>query len=246
MSLAQQPLKPTLDNREGRAFAFFLHQAAPVLSGALDSNFWARLVPQLSHSEPIIWNAVLAIGSLYEHPRASRYPLALVSVPPVLDTHHHQSLTWYNKAIAQLNTHMQQNPGDSSIALLSCLLFLCIEFQQDNYDNSLALLGQGFKLLSSTTAAEAARNPVRDLVAPFFARHALLASTFSTSDWHSRENSQVFESDIAFSTLRDARSVLFTLLEHGHGFIRRAGMRIANREKTDDLVPLRDKILSKF
>ena len=241
-------MKPGFDNREERAFAFFLQKAAPVLSGALDSSFWARLVPQLGQSEPVIWNAVLAIGSLYEHPRISPYPIECVGVSPVMDRHHHRALKWYNKAIAGFKIHIQQNPDDSSLALLSCLLFICIEFQQDNYSNALALLEQGFKLLSTTSPAEMANSNshIRDVVAPFFARLAVLASTFGTSDWYSRCNNAVFESTLAFTTLQGARSVLSTLMEYGHGFVRRAGMRIVNRMGTDDLVPLRDDLLSKL
>jgi hypothetical protein len=54
--------------------------------GALNSDFWSYLVSQLTHSEPIIWNAVLAIGSLYERSRISPYPIELVGVQPVIDT----------------------------------------------------------------------------------------------------------------------------------------------------------------
>ena len=248
LSLLRPPLKAGFDSREERAFAFFLHKAAPVLSGALDSSFWARLVPQLGQSEPIIWNAVLAIGCLYEHPRMSPYPIECVEVSHVMDSHHHQALKWYNKAIARFKIHIQQNPEDSSLALLSCLLFICIEFQQDNYSNALALLEQGFKLLSTTSPPETAygNSHIYDVAAPFFGRLAVLASTFGTSDWYRRPNNPVFESNLAFATLRGARSVLSTLMEHGHGFVRRAGMRIVNREGTDDLIPLRDDLLSKL
>jgi hypothetical protein len=249
ISPAPQLSIPNSDRGERRAFTFFLHQAAPVLSGALDSDFWASLIPQLSQSEPMIWNAVLAISSLYEHPHVSPYPVELVGVLPVVDPHHHQALKWYNKAISRFKIHIQQNPHDSSLALLSCILFICIEFQQDNIANALALLGQGFKLLSSTPAAtEALHNhsTIRDIVAPLFARHAVLASTFGTSDWLSRVDNRMLQSSLAFSTLRDARSALYTLMEHGHAFIRMAGMRIKNQHAIADLIPLRDTLLSKL
>ena len=242
-------LKPKFDGREERAFAFFLHKAAPVLSGALDSDFWAHLVPQLSQSEPITWNAVLAISSLYEHHQVSPGPIELVGVPPAVDSHHHQALKWYNKAIARFKTHIKHNPDDSSLALLSCLLFICIEFQQENIDNALTLLGQGFNLLSSTSAENETAHEgstIRSIVAPFLARHAVLASTFGTSHWFTRVEDPVPQSNMSFSTLKDARSVLYTLMERGHASIRMAGMRVRNQEEIEDLIPLRDKLLSQF
>jgi hypothetical protein len=135
------------------------------------------------------------------------------------------------------------------LLLISCILFICIEFEQDNIADALALLGQGFKLLSNTTAVmETVRSSsiVWDIVAPFFARHAVLASTFGTSDWFSRVDNRMLQSDLDFSTLRDARSALYMLMERGHGFIRMAGMRIRNQATTADLIPLRDSLISKL
>jgi Fungal specific transcription factor domain len=247
--VAQQLPTPNFDRGEGRAFSFFLQQAAPVLSGALDSDFWAQLVPQLSHSEPIIWNAVHAVSSLYEHPHVSPYPIELVVVLPAVGSHHQQALTWYNKAISNFKIYIQQKPHGSSLALLSCILFICIEFQQDNMANALALLAQGFKLLSSTpTAIHTVQNhrTIRDIVASFFARHTVIASTFGTSGWFIRVDKRMLQPYLAFSTLRDARSALYMWMEHGHAFVRMAGMRIKDHDTIEDLIPLRDNLLSKL
>jgi hypothetical protein len=197
----------------------------------------------------MIWNAVLAVSSLYEHPHISPSPIKLVGVLPVVGPHHHQALKWYNKAISHFKIHIQQKPHDSSLALLSCILFICMEFLQDNISNALALLGQGFKLLSSTPAATEkvkSHHAIHDIAAPFLARHAVLASTFGTSDWFSRVDNRVLQPNLTFSTLRDARSALYMLMEHGHAFIRMAGMRIKDHDAIEDLMPLRDILLSKF
>jgi hypothetical protein len=56
----------------------------------------------------------------------------------------------------------------------------------------------------------------------------------------------MLQSNLAFSTLRDARSALYMLMEHGHAFIRMAGMRIKDHDAIEDLIPLRDNLLSKL
>lgn len=52
--------------------------------------------------------------------------------------------------------------------------------------------------------------------------------------------------DLAFSTLREARATLYMLMERGHAFIRMAGMRIKDHGTIEDLIPLRDNLLSKL
>jgi len=192
---------------------------------------------------------VLAIGSLYEHSHVSPYSIELVGVQPVIDSHHDQALGWYNRAIARFIVCIQHYPHDSSLALLSCLLFICIGLQQDNISNVLALLRQGFRLLSSTadTAKRANSNStIRDIVTPVFARHAVLASTLGTSDSFRRLDNRSLQFKLAFSTLQDARAVLYELMEHGHAFIRMSGMRIKDQDTIADLIPLRDTLLSKL
>ncbi len=223
------------EQQEKRAFEFFLHRAAPVLSGTLDSEFWRLLVPQLSQNEPVIRNAVLAISCLYEYPQNSPYPIEPDTVPREVNPHHRQALKWYNKAIAQLN-HCLQEQQDSSLALLSCLLFVCIEIQQDNISNALTLLEKGFKMLSSINRT----SMVGASVAPFFERYAVLASTFGTSDWFRRPNDQPV--DLSFSLVQEARSALYKLMERGHAFIRLAGMRIVEQGGTEDLRPLQQDL----
>ena len=100
----------------------------------------------------------------------------------------------YNKAVSHFRIHIQQKPQDSSLALLSCILSICIEFQQDSIANALALHAKDFKLLSSTDpATKTIKNEsiIHELAEPFFARHVVLASTFGTLDWFSRVNNQV-------------------------------------------------------
>ena len=52
--------------------------------------------------------------------------------------------------------------------------------------------------------------------------------------------------DLAFSTLREARDTPYMLMERSHAFICMAGMRIKDHDVMEDLIPLRDNLLSKL
>ena len=188
--------------REKRAFEFFLHRAAPVLSGPLDAHLWCQLIPQLSQSEPIIRDAILAISYFYQYPSEhadARYPIEA----------QHQALKWYNRAIKGVKNRIQHD-SNSSIALLSCLLFMCIEFQRNSATNALALYKTGFQMLSAVHDP----STIHEVVKPFFARHSLFSGIQGSVHLRDYESS-TFE----FSTLEDARSVLFALMGRCHDFI---------------------------
>jgi hypothetical protein len=77
-----------------------------MLSDALDAKFWAHHVPQLGRSEPVIWNAMLAIGCLYEHPYVSSYPIEFGEASRLAGLYQRSVLRWHNKAIADLKICM--------------------------------------------------------------------------------------------------------------------------------------------
>lgn len=241
------PLSRFEDN-EKHAFDFFLQQAAPMLSGPLDAHFWAHLIPQLSLSEPVIRNAVLAISCLYGKHQFS-------ASPTVVDPQHQQALKWYNTAITRFKLSIQQNAEDPSIALLSCILFICIEVQQGHGFNAMALLQTGIQLLSSTTAATYNKNlpkpssAVVDAVTPFFLRYTVFAATFGVQappEWSSQIENMMAESDFySFSSLQDARSTLYILMYQSHALIRRAVvLRSQDPDAINDLTPRQALLLT--
>lgn len=130
--------------------------------------------------------------------------------------------------------------SSSDIALLSCLLFTCIESQRDSIANVVALLGNGFRLLSAARNGEP--STVYKAVAPFFARHA----AWEGARGYSRINpAGVKGSDNDdFSNLHDARTAIFSFMEEAHGFI-----KLVNNTPDDarqDLAPQQQYLLSKL
>jgi Fungal Zn(2)-Cys(6) binuclear cluster domain len=139
---------PHSDKPEQRAFDFFLRRVVPVFSGALDLEFWSHSILQISRSEPVVWYAVIAISSLFEHPQYS----TSLSVEPgdealETDSVHRQALKWYNRSISRLREQIEQDAASASVALLSCLLFICVELLQNNIAGALSLFQNGIKMM---------------------------------------------------------------------------------------------------
>ncbi|KAL9114649.1 MAG: hypothetical protein Q9227_001327 [Pyrenula ochraceoflavens] len=138
------------DATELRAFDFFVRGAAPLISGSLDDSFWFGPVLQLSRKEPVIWDAVIALSCLCEYPWLSNLPAieATTGKKPMSD-HNLRAMKWYSRAMHRLQKDFSSRPPDFNVVLLSCILFIAIEFFQNNYTAALTLYGTGGKLLNS-------------------------------------------------------------------------------------------------
>ena len=161
------------DSAERQAFNTYLVVAAPILSGTFDANLWYQLIPQLCHSEPAVWNAVLAISHFFVRERQPR---------DALQKHVVQATTWYGKSIKSLKVGLNQHPDRPAIALLSCILFVCVEEQLSNVVSGMSLMDQGVRLLVDGVGTNGEHAPLKssavwDVLLPFFTRHAILAAT---------------------------------------------------------------------
>lgn len=126
---------------EVRSFQFFQHVTAPCLSGDFDGSFWRVLVLQICQTEPAVKHAVLAVSSLHEGMMRGMVPYA--------DMGDRQSFAlWqYNKAIGYLLDQMRHVDAKPLVPLLTCVLFVCIEFMQSKDRESLLHLEQGRQIL---------------------------------------------------------------------------------------------------
>lgn len=140
---------------------------------------------QACHTEPIIWDAVrstfeylkgfteriskvIAVSALFEHPQYTDEPYRGIKggpnyspKRPVKDRNHLQALLWYNRSLSKLRCKIDQRTTDASVALISCILYICIELLQDNVTEVLQLYHRGVNLLSSNpTQLEASIEPL--------------------------------------------------------------------------------------
>ncbi|KAF5981950.1 hypothetical protein FBULB1_4544 [Fusarium bulbicola] len=114
----------------------------PVLSGPTDSYFWTHLVMQFSHFEPTMRHAVLSISSLYEEfARGSRITRQVCGSTFAVDH--------YNSAIKHV-----KSASDEQMILVLCILFICIEHLQGDFDAAMQHCRHGIMILNNSSRPE--------------------------------------------------------------------------------------------
>lgn len=139
-----------LSHEENGAFDWFMQKNASRLSGLFTSTFWDDLVFQASVQEPAVRHAVIALSSAQKadvlHRRNSS------SCRNESDAEKF-TLQQYNKAIGYLRDHQRhQNNAQSTestrIVLITCMIFVALEFLRGRYRTGFLHLQSGIKLLS--------------------------------------------------------------------------------------------------
>lgn len=228
-----QPGTAFLDPREQRAFYFFLNEAAPIISGAFDTGFWTKLVPQVSHAEPAVRKAMLTIGQLFDTPlRPDDERKRAIGDISAHQQRQQRAYVWYSGAVNDLQQAMSRGPQSVAMALLSCVLFVCIEYQLHNASGALLLLQNGIALLEivfdgthNPMLFDSASSAIFDSVVPFFSRHAMIGATFGhppPAEW--KIDASTF-GDLgriwsSIETLDEARVSLYSLMYQGNAFVR--------------------------
>jgi hypothetical protein len=134
---------PLLDFRgspvEHRYLDFFRSQTGPSLSGFFDSTFWNRILPQVAESEPVIMHAMVAVASIHEQVEAEEYT-------PSQDDRF--ALEQYNKAIQQLTKRLAESKSEE-LTLMTCLLFICLEFLRGDVRSGITHMQSGLKIIKN-------------------------------------------------------------------------------------------------
>lgn len=241
-------------NAERRAFAFFQTVTAPQLSSYFDVDFWTRLVFQMSHAEAAIRHAMIALGALAEQRDRSvglvpQYSYTIPKMSGTLKVQNSDSpfaLQQYNKAIRALTARRATPNGSIEVALLVCILFICIEFLRGDPDASRAHFRSGINIVRATTTngspflRSSVTGDIQARMVPFFDRLELLATVFGNqADW---DYSVPLHETVpaAFSDIRHARDSIVHLMNLSLRFIRT--MKTRKYEKLrlpDDLLRYR-------
>lgn len=215
--------------QERRSFDFYRAKTAPCLAHSLDSTFWNEFILQLSHSEPAIRYALVAIGALTERlPPSTDHGMVSQNQDPNLKL----ALGSYNKAIKHLKAQIQQNNSDL-IALLTCILFICVEFLQDNINQALTLIHQGIAIIRAqdrmpegnkkdNSESRSEQKMIDYEVVPMFTRLTVLSALCGRPAVLTAAGDRGQEAPLSFFDLRGARSSLYTVMEKGHAIVRKA------------------------
>ena len=130
------------EQEERRAFHFFRSNSVMALQGYFNSGFWSRLVLQASHTEPTIRHAVIALGSLHETTQTK--DSATLKNGKACDKF---ALQQCNKAIANLTQELGIRGQQSiEVLLMSCVIFVCFETLQGNYESALTHMESGVRM----------------------------------------------------------------------------------------------------
>lgn len=113
-------------------------------------DFWTTVVPQICRSEPAVWDAMIAISALFEHPDQCldfTYLRDCHKRSEPLNQVQQEALSWYSRSISSISLQIAGRGADPYIALISCILFICIETIQGRVEEALQLYRQGVSLI---------------------------------------------------------------------------------------------------
>ena len=147
-----------LTGEESIGFDFFRKKTVFEIQGCFRSCLWESLVLQLSHQEPSILHAAIAVGSIH------RKLTERDGAPQIMDVEDPRQLLGlrqYVKAIGFLRTRINdlENQDSGYIALITCLLFICLEMLRGQRLAALSHLGTGLRILSSRAVSVGSSEP---------------------------------------------------------------------------------------
>lgn len=162
---------------ETRSLEYFHYNTLPALFGLIKTDVWTRLVPQLSEAEPTIRTAMCALSSFHELCEKDSFDKMFAKKTGEDGA----ALQLYNKAIGQVRARISTGPTSKTVALVSCLLFTCLEFVRGDRDTALTHLKSGMnilKLQSRDADSPLDENTSDEIVAPVFSRLSLLSTIY--------------------------------------------------------------------
>jgi hypothetical protein len=137
------------DVNERRGYHYFRSRVVQDISGCFELEFWDNLVLQVSHAEPTVRHALLALSSLYEayeYNRCNEMDQTELTGNQT-GTLPSFALEQYTKAVGLLAGDLSIHQPSFQAILMSCLIFVWIEFVQNNLDTALRHLQSGLQIL---------------------------------------------------------------------------------------------------
>ncbi|KAJ5273586.1 hypothetical protein N7478_008711 [Penicillium angulare] len=157
-------------------FDWFLEKTTKKFAGLFASDFWETLVLQASAQEPAVRHAVVALSA------AHRFDLNYEpwTIPATYSYDAEQyTLQQYNKAIHHLRTTTGVSQKHSlRVALITCMLFVTLEYLRGQYQMGSAHLRYGIQLLSQISSPKPRSLMAPSLLSPAedFTHNALIDS----------------------------------------------------------------------
>lgn len=127
------------------------------------SSFWADLAPRFAHHNYVVKHAVVALGAAYRcFKTAKEVPKsAMISRYTSMDGHSFDTLevftmSHYTMAIKKLHNLIASESSDCAIvAIVCCLVFICIENLRFNHHGAITHLKNGIRIINSSIHVKA-------------------------------------------------------------------------------------------
>ncbi|KAI1622002.1 hypothetical protein EDD37DRAFT_636834 [Exophiala viscosa] len=141
-----------LSSFESRALEFFQLRTVSALNYPFTSQIWSRHILLVSHYEPAIRHAVIALSSLHE--------LFLANENLEDDSAEVESATkHYAKAIKLVvDSDFVQNDQAADVALSTCILFTCYETLRGHYQSALSHVRSGVNVFAEVVSKQTTFN----------------------------------------------------------------------------------------
>ena len=181
------------DTQERRIFHRFQVCTVPAFAAGSETGFWESLLLKAGQQEPVVRNAIVALGTLHEdyQTREGKYNNQLIEEPS-----YQHALQLYGKALRQLNGQLHQGSTQGAkLAIISSILFACFEVLRRNnmaavihYQAGLRELTRQMNLTKAAAMSPDASSPPAlkpipqgelDELLRVFARYDIQACTFS-------------------------------------------------------------------
>ncbi|KAJ9609744.1 hypothetical protein H2200_006072 [Cladophialophora chaetospira] len=182
--------------QERRIFHRFQYCTVPAFAGGSETGFWTKLVLKVGQEEPVVRNAIIALGTLHEdyQDRCGKYSPQLIE-----DQSYQHALKLYGGALRELNQRLNEpTKSNAKLAIIASILFACFEVLRRNNMAAVIHYQQGMRELirqmnlpqsdetSLTPYSPGARAKFREMpqdevdeLLRVFARYDIQACTFS-------------------------------------------------------------------
>jgi hypothetical protein len=236
-------MSPVQNAVERRYFNYFRQHTIPDLAGYdSQSYFWNYIVLQTCHASPAVLHAALALGALYEHTHNG----SAASDDKIGRLILQQS----NKAIRNLCIQGPKPPVQ--VALVCCVVFICLGNAQGDHEGALRHLQNGLSMLEEWRLQEGGTKSTRvqETFAQVFCRLDIQATSFLDSRQprlysNSFNGVSAYGSIIpkSFASLSDAQVVLESIaIRSFYSLTSKTQVHYAS-QKYDDCISAREVIL---
>lgn len=138
-----------ISTQQMHAFDYFRQRTVHQLSGCFSKALWERLVLQISHQQPAVLHAVVAVGSMH---RAHSLRSKSLRTPVADSKYYRFGLNQYCQAITLLQSLItkcedESCGGTAEVVLLVCLLFVAFEMLQGQQELAITHLRRGLQIL---------------------------------------------------------------------------------------------------